>query len=169
MSDVLAPIWHNYYSWQVHSTHKTVLAYERSRVQAVYQAQIHLTPVQTQLAYQQPMLHRGMSHYWPVGSAWNQTVVFQDPAKHELSVMSHLMSFIINISQSPYAQKGHRMTLDTRVISDAGTGVSLILQKSLGVMGHSVTIYMCSFSILVTWQSYLFTTWLYNKSSWRSG
>ena len=32
------------------------------------------------------------------------------------------------------------MTLDPRVISDAGTGVPLILQKSLGVMGHSVTV-----------------------------
>ena len=41
------------------------------------------------------------------------------------------------------------MTLDPRVIIEAGTGVPRILQKSLGITGHSVTV-LCSFSEMLS-------------------
>ena len=85
--------------------------------------------------------HMDESLYWPVGFRINNLQYFLiswNTLWIIITVPSHVIRDII--SQSSYAPIRHRMTLDTRVIGEAGTGVPHILQKSLGITGHSVTV-----------------------------
>ena len=54
-----------------------------------------------------------------------------------ITAPSHVVQDII--FQSSYAPSGHRMTLDTRVIGEAETGVPHTMQEPLGPTGHAVT------------------------------
>ena len=75
-----------------------------------------------------------------------------------ITAPSHVVQYII--SQSSYAPSGHRMTLDTRVIGEAETGVPHTLQEPLGPTGPPVTVANQGFTVHTVYTALTATTFL---------